>query len=247
MFQDSLIPSAVYYIPLLKRMTALNGPVRVTLEAEHGEAVRVKAPDGYTARLDVMLEDYRVTIESGDDHFDFALSTNEDLKIFEQAAMVEAIKAHLLYAGYDLVEKAKTDDGVTLYSVSLGAGAPKPQQKPLLMLWLEAWLAHFEMRAERRKAQAIRSAAHAQMDAKREAARRAAAEQARREAELEEARARKASNEELDELERQWAEQDRLESGDVEELGPSGLGEADSQQETPDNHPATDDSDDLAA
>ncbi len=65
MFADNLIPNATYYIPLLKRMTALNGPIRVTLEAEHGEAVKVKAPDGYTARLGVMLEDYRVVVSMG--------------------------------------------------------------------------------------------------------------------------------------------------------------------------------------
>lgn len=235
MFQDSLIPNSVYYLPLLKRMTDLNGPVRVTLEEEHGEAVKVTAPDGYTARLEVMLEDYRVAVELGDEAYDFQLATNEDIKLTQQAVLVAAIKAQLLYDGYDLAEKAKTDDGVVLMSVSLEAGTRKPQDKPELMLWLETWLAEMEKNAERRKARAIRSAAHAQMDAKRDAARRAAAEQAKREAELEEAKARKASNEELDGLERQWAEQDRLGSGDVE-------------TETPEGYPGTeDDQDDLAA
>ena len=234
MFHDNLIPNATYYLPLLKRMTALNGPVRVSSEEEHGEAVRVKAPDGYTARLEVMLEDYRVEGELGDEAFDFMLSTNENLSLQQQALLVAAIKAQLLYEGYDLVEKAKTDDGVELYSVSLGAGTPKPQQKPLLMLWLEAWLAHFEMQAERNRARAIRSSAHAQMDAKRAETKRRAAEQARREAELEEARARKASDEELDELERQWAEEDRLQTEGVE-------------TETLQDPPAHGDEDDLAA
>lgn len=234
MFQDSLIPNSVAYLPLLKRMTDLDGPIKVTLETEHGEAVKVEAPDGYTARLGVMLEDYRVDVELGDEVHDFLLATSEDVSLVQQAIMVAAIKTQLLYAGYDLTEKSKTDDGVELFSVSLGAGTPKAQQKPLCLLWLEAWLAQFEMQSERRKVQAIRSAAHAQMDAKREAARKAAAEQARREAELEEARARKASNEELDELERQWAEEDRLASGDVE-------------TETPDDYLAPEDSDDLAA
>jgi hypothetical protein len=235
MFQDSLIPNSVYYLPLLKRMTDLNGPVRVTLEEEHSEAVKVTAPDGYTARLEVMLEDYRVAVELGDEAYDFQLATNEDIKLTQQAVLVAAIKAQLLYDGYDLAEKAKTDDGVVLMSVSLGAGTPKPQDRPELMLWLETWLAEMEKNAERRKARAIRSAAHAEMDRKREAARLAAAEAARREAELEEARARKASDEELDEIQCQWVEQDRLDSGDVE-------------AETPDDYLAPeDDQDDLAA
>lgn len=172
MFSDNLIPSATYYIPLLKRMTALNGPIRVTLETEHGEAVEVKAPDGVSARLGVMLEDYSVIVRLGDEALEFRLGTNENLGLLQQADMVAAIKGQLLYAGYDLVEKSKTDDGVELFSVSLGLGSPKYQQKPLLMLWLEAWLAHFEMNAERRKALAIRSAAFTEMDRKREEARR---------------------------------------------------------------------------
>ena len=160
------------YLPLLKRMTDLDGPIKVTLETEHGEAVEVTAPDGFTARLGVMLEDYRIEVTLGRELHEFLLSTVEDVSLVEQAVMVASIKSHLIYNAYDLVEKSKPDDGVEVYSVSLGAGSPKAQAKPLLMLWLETWLAHFEIMAERRKTEAIRSAAHAQMDRKREEARK---------------------------------------------------------------------------
>lgn len=143
MIQDTLIPNAVFLIPLLDEISTLGGPIqtddqRPALEDD----LRLKAPDGLAVTLPgVHPIDVVVTLSVEQGAQQITLNPAHAVSAFHLAMIREALEADFVRSGHHVQIKRRTVDGIPMTAVGVDHSVGPFHHDSAAVLLAEEWLA----------------------------------------------------------------------------------------------------------